>query len=88
MAGNLVLPPPSPERATVVVPSPGDGPGYWAGGPSAVRDDNGTIWLAYRLRRPLGAGRGYANVVARSQDGITGGPSWSRPGRPGRAGRR
>ena len=27
------------------------------------------LWLAYRLRRPLGAGRGYANVVARSEDG-------------------
>ncbi len=28
------------------------------------------FWLAYRLRRPLGAGRGYANVVARSEDGV------------------
>ena len=54
----------------MVVPAPGDGPGYWAGGPSAVLDDDGTTWLAYRLRRPLGAGRGYANVVARSEDGV------------------
>jgi hypothetical protein len=29
------------------------GPGYWAGGPSAVFAD-GEIFLAYRLRRPLG----------------------------------
>jgi hypothetical protein len=29
------------------------------------------IWLAYRLRRPVGQGRGYANVVARSSDGVT-----------------
>src|SRR4051812_9934494 len=52
----------------VVVPPPGDGPGYWAGGPSALLHD-GTWWLAYRLRRPVDAGRGYANVVARSEDG-------------------
>lgn len=48
---------------------PGEGPGYWAGGPSAVWDD-GVFWLAYRLRRPVEAGRGYANVVARSDDGV------------------
>lgn len=70
MAGSDVLPRPSPVVAAVVVPAPGDGPGYWAGGPSAVQDGDGTIWLAYRLRRPLGAGRGYANVVARSEDGV------------------
>src|SRR4051794_14415587 len=52
----------------VVVEPPGDGPGYWAGGPSALLDE-GTWWLAYRLRRPVDAGRGYANVVARSDDG-------------------
>jgi hypothetical protein len=64
------LPTPSPDDAVVVVDAPGDGPGFWAGGPSAVRDDEGTIWLAYRLRRPHGDGRGYANVVARSTDGV------------------
>lgn len=62
---------PCPERAPVAVPSPGDGPGFWTGGPSAVRADDGTIWLAYRLRRPVGEGRGYANVIARSADGTT-----------------
>jgi hypothetical protein len=36
-----------------------------------VLAEDGTFWLAYRLRRPLGAGRGYANVVARSDDGET-----------------
>jgi hypothetical protein len=30
---------------------------------------DGAIYLAYRLRRPIGSGRGYANVVARSDDG-------------------
>lgn len=55
--------------AVPVVDPPGDGDGYWAGAPSAVLDD-GTWWLAYRLRRPVDAGRGYANVVARSDDGV------------------
>ncbi len=44
-------------------------PGSWAGAPSALRVD-GTWWLAYRLRRPVDAGRGVANVVARSDDGV------------------
>jgi hypothetical protein len=56
------------EGRTAVAP-PGDGVGYWAGGPSAVWQD-GAIWLAYRLRRPVDKGRGFANVVARSGDGV------------------
>src|SRR6478672_12777978 len=53
---------------TAVEP-PGTGVGFWAGGPSvAVVGD--TFWLAYRLRRPVDQGRGYANVVARSSDGV------------------
>jgi hypothetical protein len=55
--------------STVVVAAPGSGDGYWAGGPSAVVSD-GEVWLAYRLRRPVHLGRGYANVIARSTDGI------------------
>jgi hypothetical protein len=70
MAVDDALSLPAPDDATVVVEPPGEGAGYWAGGPSAVLDDDGTMWLAYRLRRPLGAGRGYANVVARSADGV------------------
>jgi hypothetical protein len=68
-AGSDLLPVPSPGDSHLVAPAPGDGPGYWAGGPSAVLDGDGTFWLAYRLRRPVGAGRGFANVVARSGDG-------------------
>jgi hypothetical protein len=68
MASPSALPIPDLTRSTVVVPAPGDGLGYWAGGPSAVAAD-GAIWLAYRLRRPVGQGRGYANVIARSTDG-------------------
>jgi hypothetical protein len=52
----------------VVIEPPVAAPAYWAGGPSAIRHD-GAIWLAYRLRRPVDAGRGYLNVVARSRDG-------------------
>ena len=54
---------------TTVVAAPGVGEGYWAGGPSAIAVD-GEVWLAYRLRRPVDRGRGYANVVARSADGV------------------
>lgn len=54
--------------AAVVIEPPGAGPGYWAGGPS-VALVGGVYYLAYRLRRPVGQGRGYANVVARSADG-------------------
>jgi hypothetical protein len=53
----------------VAVEPPGAGDGYWAGGPSVVVED-GVFWLAYRLRRPVDKGRGYANVVARSADGV------------------
>ncbi|WP_157529930.1 hypothetical protein [Microtetraspora niveoalba] len=59
---------PQPDRSAVAVAPPGEGPGFWAGAPSAVHRD-GSIYLAYRLRRPLGEGRGYAVAVARSADG-------------------
>jgi hypothetical protein len=60
---------PRPGESTVVIPPPGPGRGYWAGAPSAALGDDG-IYLAYRLRRPLGAGRGFATTVARSADGV------------------
>lgn len=53
----------------VVVEPPATGPGTWAGAPSALRAGD-EVYLAYRLRRPIGEGRGYANVVARSRDGV------------------
>ena len=56
--------------ATVVVEPPGRGDGFWAGGPSVTRAADGNVYLAYRLRRPVTAGRGYANAVARSVDGL------------------
>ena len=50
-------------NSQLVVPPPDSRPGSWAGAPSAMVHD-GKVWLAYRLRRPVGEGRGYANVVA------------------------
>jgi hypothetical protein len=55
----------------VVIAAPGAGEGFWAGGPSAVIGDDGATWLAYRLRRPVDQGRGYANVVACAADGTS-----------------
>ncbi|PZG09295.1 hypothetical protein [Nonomuraea aridisoli] len=63
---NTLLP--RPDRAVVAIEPPAAQEGYWAGAPSAVAAD-GLIYLAYRLRRPVGHGRGYAVVVARSADG-------------------
>jgi hypothetical protein len=57
------------EESSVVITPPGAGPGYWAGAPSAVLTEEG-IYLAYRLRRPLGDGRGYAVALTRSADGV------------------
>lgn len=60
---------PAWDGASVVVEPPERRAGAWAGAPSALLVD-GVFWLAYRLRRPVGSGRGYANVVASSPDGV------------------
>ena len=60
---------PSPELSVVAIEPPGSEAGTWAGAPSAVRDGD-QILLAYRLRRPIGHGRGYAVAIARSGDGV------------------
>jgi hypothetical protein len=67
--GTTTLPLPGWEDSTVVVEPPGAEPGAWSGAPSTITAD-GHVYLAYRLRLPIGAGRGIANVVARSADGI------------------
>jgi hypothetical protein len=66
--GDLLMLLPRPEHGVVAADPPGTGPGYWAGAPCAVAGD-GEIFLAYRLRRPIAQGRGYAIAVARSADG-------------------
>jgi hypothetical protein len=63
------LPLPRWEQSETVVEPPEPVPGSWAGAPSAVYHD-GRIYLAYRLRAPLTRGRGFANVVAVSDDGV------------------
>jgi sucrose-6-phosphate hydrolase SacC (GH32 family) len=68
--GISTLPLPRWDDSTVVVEPPGDEPGAWAGAPSSIVAD-GRIYLAYRLRLPIGEGRGIANVVASSDDGVT-----------------
>jgi hypothetical protein len=67
--GTIALPLPRWEDSTVVVEPPDTEPGAWAGAPSTVAAD-GYVYLAYRLRLPIGEGRGISNVVARSRDGI------------------
>lgn len=61
---------PDPHRATVVAAPLEGGPGHWAGAPSATLAADGSIALAYRLRRPVGEGRGRLTVLASSADGV------------------
>lgn len=65
------LPPlPDWQKARVVVAPPGRGPGNWAGAANALSYD-GSIYLTYRLRRPIGQGRGTSVLVARSKNGVS-----------------
>src|SRR5450759_1644114 len=66
---QIEMPLPRADRSVPVVAPPGTEPGYWAGAPSAARCGDET-YLAYRLRQPVGEGRGYAVAVARSGDGV------------------
>jgi hypothetical protein len=59
------MPTPNWERSTVIIPPPEGCAGAWAGAPSAALCD-GVVYLAYRLRRPIGSGRGYGNIIART----------------------
>jgi hypothetical protein len=61
---------PRPDGAVIAVAAPGSGSGFWAGGPSAVAADGG-VYLAYRLRRPVGTGRGYAVGIGFARDGVS-----------------
>ncbi|WP_225878263.1 glycoside hydrolase family protein [Spongiactinospora rosea] len=60
---------PDPRRSVAAIEPERPEPGYWAGAASAVASD-GLIHLAYRLRRPVGHGRGHAVAIARSRDGV------------------
>src|SRR3954451_1660760 len=67
--GIVTMPLPRWDDSTVVVDPPSDEPGAWSGAPSSVVAGD-EVYLAYRLRLPIGEGRGIANVVARSRDGV------------------
>ncbi|MCL9762060.1 hypothetical protein [Frankia sp. AiPa1] len=69
-AGVDAIAVPGCQPSVAVAPAPGVGPGFWAGAPSALLVD-GVYYLAYRLRRPIGSGRGFGVVIARSTDGET-----------------
>lgn len=60
---------PEPATDAIVVEAPGDGFGNWAGAPAAWHDQDGFV-LAWRVRRPVGEGRGVGTVVGRSVDGV------------------
>jgi hypothetical protein len=64
--GQTVIEPPGP-LPPPDDPRPGSAPTAWAGAASAISAD-GRVWLAYRPAFP-GYG-GYANVLARSEDGV------------------
>lgn len=62
------LPLPRWTSSSVLIEPPGTRAGAWVGAPSAIRADGG-VYLAYRVRLPIGEGRGVANVIAYSADG-------------------
>jgi hypothetical protein len=62
------FPVPGSGTPSVVVPAPGPGFGQWVGAPSAALAGDGTVALAYRLRRV--DQRGAAVVVVSSVDGV------------------
>jgi predicted GH43/DUF377 family glycosyl hydrolase len=65
---QLATLPPQPEKSVIAIRPPETGAGNWVGAPTAIRHGD-AIFLAYRLRRPIGQGRGYAIAIARSADG-------------------
>src|SRR5262245_61692065 len=67
-----------PAEGVTVVGPPGEGVGFWAGAPSTCYDAAaGRFLLCYRLRRPVGQGRGFRCVIAASEDGFTFESVWS-----------
>ncbi|HUU27530.1 MAG TPA: hypothetical protein VM123_06930 [archaeon] len=60
-----------PEQGTTVLEPEGEGYGYWAGGHNVIYDPGeGKFYLYYRLRKPLGKGRGGKCRIAESEDGF------------------
>ncbi len=60
-----------PDDGVTVRAPLGSGPGWWAGAPSALYDDqSGRFYLYYRVRKPRELGRGVGCRVAAGDDGI------------------
>jgi len=60
-----------PEKGTTVFEPEQKGYGHWVGGHSVIFDpDAGKFYLYYRIRQPLGRGRGGKCRIAESADGI------------------
>lgn len=69
-----------PEEGVTVVEPAGDEPGWWAGAPSVVYDEEAArFYMYYRLRRPRGIDpdRGGECFIAESGDGRTFKTIWS-----------
>lgn len=59
-----------PEDGVTVMEPPGNEIGFWVGGCSAVYDpDTEKFYLYYRVRQPIGQGRGGVCHIAESSDG-------------------
>lgn len=61
------FPLPGMGEPAVAAPAPGAGPGFWAGAPCAVLDEDGGFVVAYRVRN--GHDGNDQTVIARSPDG-------------------
>jgi len=60
-----------PEKGKTVFEPEGEGYGYWVGGHNVVFDsDEKKFYLYYRIRHPLGKGRGGVCRVTESTDGV------------------
>jgi hypothetical protein len=85
MATNLgkafgVIPLFDPANGMLVRVPPGDGPGWWAGAPSATFDSQtNTFYLVYRLRQPRERGRGVECRIASSENGVSFTDIWALP---------
>jgi len=59
-----------PEEGFTVVAPLDRGPGWWAGAPNVIFDDErGRFFLSYRFRKPRELGRGVKTCISESSDG-------------------